>query len=147
MAKHNAFLGTGWAFPPKFEGPNHQAVMSSDILDIEQSLTIILSTSPGERPMAPDFGCRIHQYVFEELSRTTLTQLEQEIRHAILFFESRVDVENIQFLPEQLSGKLLIRIDYRVITTNTRSNMVYPFYLNEGTLIPSQLMPLEGEWI
>lgn len=147
MAKHNAFLGTGWAFPPKFEGPNHQAVMSSDIEDIGQSLTIILSTSPGERPMAPDFGCRIHQYVFEELSRTTLTQLEQEIRHAILFFESRVDVENIQFLPEQLSGKLLIRIDYRVITTNTRSNMVYPFYLNEGTLIPSQLMPLEGEWI
>lgn len=147
MAKHNAFLGTGWAFPPKFEGPNHQAVLSSDIEDIEQSLTIILSTSPGERPMAPDFGCRIHQYVFEELSRTTLTQLEQEIRHAILFFESRVDVENIQFLPEQLSGKLLIRIDYRVITTNTRSNMVYPFYLNEGTLIPSQLMPLEGEWI
>lgn len=147
MAKHNTFLGTGWAFPPKFEGPNHQAVMSSDIEDIGQSLTIILSTSPGERPMAPDFGCRIHQYVFEELSRTTLTQLEQEIRHAILFFESRVDVENIQFLPEQLSGKLLIRIDYRVITTNTRSNMVYPFYLNEGTLIPSQLMPLEGEWI
>lgn len=147
MAKHNAFLGTGWAFPPKFEGPNHQAVMSSDIEDIGQSLTIILSTSPGERPMAPDFGCRIHQYVFEELSQTTLTQLEQEIRHAILFFESRVDVENIQFLPEQLSGKLLIRIDYRVITTNTRSNMVYPFYLNEGTLIPSQLMPLEGEWI
>ncbi|MGI8472447.1 GPW/gp25 family protein [Pectobacterium brasiliense] len=146
MANGNAFLGTGWAFPPSFDGPNHNAVMSSDIQDIEQSLTILLSTTPGERPMAPDFGCRINQFVFEELTQTVLTQLESEIRYAILFFESRINVEDIHFLPEPLSGKLLIQIDYSVITTNTRSNMVYPFYLNEGTLISPQLLPLPNAW-
>ncbi|MEG0870282.1 MAG: hypothetical protein RSG77_25040, partial [Hafnia sp.] len=64
----------------------------------------------------------------------------------ILFFESRINVEDVHFLPEQLSGKLLIQIDYSVITTNTRSNMVYPFYLNEGTLVSPQLLPLSNEW-
>ncbi|MBQ4766340.1 hypothetical protein F9U42_04230 [Pectobacterium versatile] len=146
MANGNAFLGTGWAFPPSFNGPNHNAVMSSDIQDIEQSLTILLSTTPGERPMAPDFGCRINQFVFEELTQTVLTQLESEIRYAILFFESRINVEDVHFLPEPISGKLLVQIDYSVITTNTRSNMVYPFYLNEGTLISPQLLPLPNEW-
>ncbi|MCL6350639.1 GPW/gp25 family protein [Pectobacterium polaris] len=146
MANGNAFLGTGWAFPPSFNGPNHNAVMSSDIQDIEQSLTILLSTTPGERPMVPDFGCRINQFVFEELTQTVLTQLESEIRYAILFFESRINVEDVHFLPEPISGKLLVQIDYSVITTNTRSNMVYPFYLNEGTLISPQLLPLPNEW-
>ncbi|KEA50520.1 MULTISPECIES: GPW/gp25 family protein [Mangrovibacter] len=146
MANDNAFLGTGWAFPPRFDGPNHDVVMSSDIEDIEQSLTILLSTTPGERPMVPDFGCRINQFVFEELTQTVLTQMESEIRLAILFFESRINVEDIYILPEQISGKLLIQIDFSVITTNTRSNMVYPFYLNEGTLISSQLLPLPDEW-
>jgi phage baseplate assembly protein W len=146
MANNNAFLGTGWAFPPRFVGPNHQAAMSSDIQDIEQSLTILLSTTPGERPMAPDFGCRINQFVFEELTQTVLTQLESEIRYAILFFESRINVDEVLFWPEQLTGQLLIQIDYRVITTNTRSNMVYPFYLNEGTLISPQLQPLTNGW-
>jgi len=141
MTTNNAFLGTGWAFPPSFDGPTHQAVMSSDIQDIEQSLTILLSTTPGERPMVPD------QFVFEELTRTALAQLESEIRNAILFFESRINVEEVNFLPEPVSGKLLIQIDYTIITTNTRSNMVYPFYLNEGTLISPQLMPLPNEWI
>ncbi|MZI92917.1 hypothetical protein F9817_06870 [Vibrio sp. CAIM 722] len=147
MAQHNAFLGTGWAFPPSFSGPHHQAILSSDIEDIEQSLMVLLSTTPGERPMTPDFGCRINQFNFEQITRTTLTQIEHEIRHAILFFESRIDVEELHFLPVQDSGKLLIQIDYTVITINTRSNMVYPFYLNEGTLISPQLMPLPNEWI
>ena len=146
MTNDNAFLGTGWAFPPRFQGPERHVVMSSDIQDIEQSLSILLSTTPGERPMVPDFGCRIHQFVFEELTQTVLTQLESEIRHAILFFESRINVEEMHFLPEPLTGKLLIQIDYGVITTNTRSNMVYPFYLNEGTLISPQLLPLTHEW-
>lgn len=103
--------------------------MSSDTQDIEQSLTILLSTTPGERLMKPDFGCRINQFVFEELTQTVLTQLASEIRHAILFFESRINVEDVHFLPEPISGKSLIQIDYSVITTNTRSNMVYLFYL------------------
>ena len=96
--------------------------------------------------MTPDFGCRINQFIFEELTQTVLTQLSSEIRHAILFFESRINVEDVHFLPEPLSGKLLIQIDYSVITTNTRSNMVYPFYLNEGTLVSPQLLPLSNEW-
>ncbi|SQC92659.1 Gene 25-like lysozyme [Cedecea neteri] len=83
---------------------------------------------------------------FEELTQTVLTQLESEIRHAILFFESRITLEEMHFLPEPRTGKLLIQLDYSVITTNTRSNMVYPFYLNEGTLISPQLLPLTHEW-
>lgn len=141
MSQNSAFLGTGWAFPPRFSSTNQQVILSKAQEDIRQSLTILLSTAPGERIMHPDFGCKINRFMFAELTQTTLTEMEFEIRQAILLFESRIDLLTINLIPDPMQGRLMIELEYLIVTTNTRDNMVYPFYLQEGTLIDATLLP------
>jgi len=130
------FLGRGWNFPPSFDRINNANQMASGLTDIEESIWIILRTTPGERIMQPQFGCHINRVVFEQLSANLITEINHIIGHALLHFEPR-----IKFLHAEVSevaspeGVIHIRIDYKVITTNTRHNIVYPFYLDEGTNI------------
>jgi phage baseplate assembly protein W len=141
MDRDNGFLGTGWAFPPTFTSNNCSVELCSNEKDIKQSLAILLSTSPGERLIHPEFGCRINRFVFAELTKTTLTEMEYEIRQSILLFESRIDLDSLTLTPVPLNGKIMIELDYQIVTTNTRDNMVYPFYLQEGTLVSPDLLP------
>ena len=135
MENNSAFLGTGWSFPPTFNRDNSTVEMVSEESDIIQSLEIILSTRPNERIMQPDFGCDLSQYLFEELSQSLITGIRGIISDAILYHEPRIDLNNIDITESQESGLLLISITYRVRTTNSRFNLVYPFYLNESQII------------
>ena len=128
------FLGKGWAFPPSFELDSKWVEMVSAEEDIRQSIRIILGTMPSERVMDPKFGCDMFRYVFETDDPTYLTMLRDTIYDALLYYEPRIKVSEIQFGKERLpEGVLHISISYIVIITNTRSNMVYPFYFKEGT--------------
>ena len=110
--------------------------------DIHESLRILLSTRPGERVMHPDYGCGIHGLVFEVLNGATIARIEASVRQAILFFEPRVDFESMDVDPgEALEGVLRLRIEYRVRETNSRRNIVYDFYLREGTSVGSFASP------
>jgi phage baseplate assembly protein W len=130
------FLGTGWAFPPEFDNSSQSNKMVSEDEDIRQSLFIILSTRPGERMMLPDFGCGINEMAFETMDRANMTYAQNLIETAFLRYETRITVNDIEFeTAEEIDGILYINIDYTIRTTNTRSNMVYPFYLKEGTNI------------
>ncbi|MCL1123742.1 GPW/gp25 family protein [Shewanella surugensis] len=132
----NTFLGRGWCFPPEFSFDDRKVKMVTDVDDIDESLTILLSTTPGERVMQPDYGCRIKAMVFEEINQSILTQIRHAIEQAILFFEPRIILEEIDIDTHQsLEGRLSIHLDYTVITTNSRRNKVYPFYILEGTLV------------
>ncbi|CUI03272.1 GPW/gp25 family protein [Massilia sp. P8910] len=140
MSIDQSFLGRGWSFPPAFAksaGPysaGGQAAMVSGDDDIVQSLHILLSTAPGERVMRPTFGCGIKLHVFDSISYNTLTEIKGMIAHAILFFEPRVTLEQITVSDAAIEqGRLDIHLVYTVRLTNTRSNMVYPFYFVEGT--------------
>lgn len=136
MAEDNAFLGTGWSFPPEFRADTRDSLMVSDKQDIEQSLTILLSTRPGERVMQPDYGCGIQSMVFAELNLATITEIRALIEQAILYFEPRIELEKVSVdSTDTLNGRLLIQLEYTIITTNRRSNMVYPFFIMEGTLV------------
>lgn len=136
MAEDNAFLGTGWSFPPEFRADTRDSLMVSDKQDIEQSLTILLSTRPGERVMQPDYGCGIQSMVFAELNLATITEIRALIEQAILYFEPRIELEKVSVdSTDTLNGRLLILLEYTIITTNRRSNMVYPFFIMEGTLV------------
>jgi Bacteriophage baseplate protein W len=135
--KYDGFLGKGWAFPPSFDLEERTAVMVTAEDDIRESLYILLSTIPGERVMLPDYGCFLQEHVFDLMGETLLTHLKGLIEHAILFCEPRITVENISIMVEEASeGRLEITLDYRIIQTNTRNNMVFPFYFKEGTLVP-----------
>jgi phage baseplate assembly protein W len=128
------FLGRGWSFPPEFHRHSKEVKMVSEAPDIQQSLTILLSTRPGERLMHPTFGCSIHDMIFESINESTITEIKDRIQRAILFFEPRISVDNIFVdAEEEKSGTLRILLEYTIRTTNARSNLVYPFYLKEGT--------------
>lgn len=137
---NRAYLGRGWAFPPSFNKIAKNVEMVSEEEDIQESLHILLSTRPGERTMQPDYGCNLDIMLFEPLSTTLITLVKETIRVAILYFEARIDVSRIQIIPQDSrEGLVLIEIDYRVRSTNSRFNFVYPFYLNEGSGIETLL--------
>lgn len=104
--------------------------------DIAQSLRILFSTRPGERVMHPTYGCAIHDLVFEPMDGATEAAIGQAIRRAVLFHEPRIDVEQVRVITRDwLGGRLGVSVTYRIRAINSRQNMVFPFYLREGTLI------------
>jgi len=131
--KNIPFLGTGWGFPPEFNKGKENLRMSSGAQDIQESLFILLSTKYGERFMTPNFGCDLDSMLFEPMNLSLEQRLDDEIRRSILLYETRINVEQIVFTKEEESGVIYINIEYTIRTTNTRTNIVYPFYLTEGT--------------
>ena len=136
METDPSFLGTGWSFPPTFDGRSGSVELVSDVEDIEQSLHVLLSTSIGERVMQPTYGCNLRDYQFEPVNNTFLGFLRDLIERAILFFEPRIAVERISISEpgdfELIEGRLQISIDYTITNTNSRYNFVYDFYLREA---------------
>jgi len=133
-----AFLGIGWGFPPEFN--KHAGSLAVKMVeeddDIQESLRILLSTRPGERVMQPDYGCRLNDIVFETMNESTITELKDVIERAVLFFEPRITLQSIDINTDEIyDGKLKIQLNYLIRRTNTRSNMVYPFYYIEGTQV------------
>jgi phage baseplate assembly protein W len=128
------FLGTGWGFPATFKKANGGVSMASGEEDIRQSLAILLGTTLGERIMHPDFGCNLDRYLFAPMNNTMKTIVKDIIETAIVRHEARIDLLTIQLnMEKELEGLLLIEINYTIRSTNSRSNYVYPFYLEEGT--------------
>jgi uncharacterized protein len=122
-------LGTGLAFPVAVDVHRGIALAEGN-QDVEQAIGIILATAPGERPMRPEFGCEIHRMLFERLGGATKGRMEQAIRTALQRWEPRIDVEEVTFeLGDRHTGQLLIGIAYRLRATNSRRNLIYPFYL------------------
>ena len=129
-----SFIGRGWAFPPAFSEENLDAVIVSEEEDIRQSLHILLSTHLGERIMQPDFGCNLDELIFSPLNTSLKTEIKDIIKTAILRHEPRIAVDVINLESgEEMAGRVKINLVYTIITTNSRSNLVYPFYLDEGT--------------
>ncbi len=111
--------------------------MASGDLDIRESLWILLSTSLGERTMLATYGCDLMSQVFSTLTTTAVNEIIALVTKAILDWEPRVTVENVSVNEiDMLEGWLNISIDYFVRQTNSRSNLVYPFYTREATLPP-----------
>ncbi len=132
MAKN--FLGKGWKFPVTVDTATGKITMSEYEQDIKESIVIILSTAKGERVMRPDFGCGIHDYVFAPINTATVNLIEVSVREALTLWEHRIILNKVEILTDEShNGKLKINIDYQVRTTNNRFNLVYPFYLKEGS--------------
>lgn len=134
MKENKSFLGSGWSFPPRFMESTDGLELSHNDQDIAESIFILLSTTPGERVMNPKYGCDLQSMVFSNMSTSNKTRIEDMINTAILYFEPRVRVVAITInSTDQLNGRLEISITYDIKGTNSRKNMVYPFYLSEGT--------------
>jgi len=125
------FIGSGWRFPiaPDASGALE---ISADEQSVRESIGLILSTAKGERAMRPGFGCDIHDLVFERNTPATAGKVTQAVRQALLTFEPRIQVVDVQVEDPGSGNVMEISIDYVVRTTNTAFNFVFPFYLEQG---------------
>ncbi len=131
---NNDFLGRGWSFPPEFTGSISRVEMLEQEADIASSLEILLSTAQGERIMLPQYGCNLDELVFESLDTRMKTLMTDKVESAILYNEPRIDLEGVRLdESDELEGVVLIEVTYRVRSTNSRFNFVYPYYKLEGT--------------
>jgi len=122
-------LGSGLSFPLTVDRRGGIALATGE-QDVDQAIEIILSTAPGERPMRPEFGCGVHDFVFDTIDAATVGRLETEMRSALDRWEPRITVEEVDFdLSRMGDGQLLINIGYRLRATNNKRNLVYPFYV------------------
>jgi uncharacterized protein len=134
MEQNLTFIGRGWSFPPRFSKDSRTVEMLEQEADIASSLEILLGTARGERVMLPLYGCNLDELIFESLDTRMKTLMSDKIESAILYHEPRIQLEKVNLDDSrELEGIILIEIVYRVKTTNSRFNFVYPFYKLEGT--------------
>ncbi|RRB07761.1 GPW/gp25 family protein [Larkinella rosea] len=126
------FLGRGWAFPPEFNPVSGQAKMLSNEEDIQSSLKILLATRVGERIMQPSFGCNLDIMLFEPISTTLKARVKDLVFTAIYNYEPRIRPLSVSLIGKDEDGIVEVEVEYEVKATNSRYNLVYPFYLNEG---------------
>jgi len=134
------FLGRGFGFPPSFA--NGQVRMVEDEQDIHESLLILFGTLPGERVLQPKFGLDLSPLLFEPLTTTQRTVLKDRITTTLLIHEPRIKVLDLVVDDSQaLEGVLQIRLEYSVRSTNTRFNLVYPYYLGDANELRDRVAP------
>ena len=126
------FIGRGWAFPLRVDQTGGIALVSRE-QEIEEAIRLILGTSPGERPMRPEFGCRIHEFLFASADGETANSIGNEVRSALRRWEPRIDVSDVQVTIDARNPALLyIDVRYAIKATNDRRNLVFPFYVIPG---------------
>ena len=126
------FLGTGWKFPVRLTTAGEIALVREEE-DIREAIRIILGTAPGERLMHPDFGCGIHDYVFAPNTVRTAGLIRYSVEQALNRWEPRIELEGVEAGPDPGDpAVILVVIRYRVKSTDSRFNLVYPFYLTRG---------------
>lgn len=123
------FIGSGWAFPIRTDATGGIALVTRE-QEIEESIRLILGTAFGERPMRPEFGCAIHDYVFSPIDSTTAGLVSHEVRRSLRRWEPRIDVGEVDVsFDENDDTTIYIDITYSVRGTNDRRNLVFPFYV------------------
>lgn len=134
MLQNGDFLGMGIKFPVSINNVTGRFNMVSDDEDIKEAIYIILMTHKGERLIMPNFGSRINDYVFEVMNETNLTLMANNIKIAIENYEKRISNLNVSIAADEVDeGKMIVNITYTISKTNEAGNVVFPFYLQEGT--------------
>lgn len=132
MSFSSKILGRGIAFPPRLSDRNKLALVQGDDA-IRRSLYLIIYTVPGERVMRPDFGCQIHELVFDPANDQTAVTAARYVREAIERWEQRIDVTAVDVDPVPGDqGQLIINIKYQHRNTPGENTLIYPYYLNPG---------------
>jgi phage baseplate assembly protein W len=130
---YTSFLGNGWSFPPEFVPETCELRMTADEEDIQASLKILLGTAAGERFMNPKYGLDMHEMLFEPMGTTAKTLLKDRIKYAILIYEPRINLISLELdSSAELEGRISIILDYVTRSTNSRYNLVFPFYTTDS---------------
>ena len=141
------FVGSGLAFPLRVDATGGLALVSRE-RELEESIRLILGTAPGERPMRPEFGCRVDDYVFAPADESTAGLVAHEVRASLLRWEPRIEVEDVEVTPDpENAERLWIDIRYSIRHSNDPRNLVFPFYVipEEGEPAARAALPAPAE--
>ena len=123
------FIGAGWSYPLGADATGRVALVTQD-RELEQAMRLILGTAFGERPMRPDFGCRIHDHVFGPTNSATAGQIAYDVREALERWEPRIDITDVTVSFDRISeGRVYVDIGYTTRGLNDPRNLVFPFYV------------------
>lgn len=132
--QYSSFLGRGWKFPVSLDEESGKVMTVAYEEDIQEAIGIIIATRKGERVMRPDFGCDLHLHLFDVVDYTLLKQMEGKVKQALILWEPRItDLDVVAEVGEE-PQLVRITVKYTVRTTNNPFNLVFPFYINEGSI-------------
>lgn len=124
-----SFVGRGWRYPLGTDAAGGIAMASED-RQIEQAMRLILATAKGERPMRPEFGCGVHDFVFAPANATTAGRIAVEVERSLTFWEPRIDVKSVDVSIDAVAGNTLyINIIYEKKGSYDPRSLVFPFYV------------------
>lgn len=133
MDERKQFMGRGWAYPVALDAGSGRVAYAEDEEDIRQAIRIIIETAKGERLMRPDFGCGVHELVYDVMDTALLQRVRTEVEAALVRYEARIELQEIDAGPDpHVDGALLITVGYKIRLTNQAGNLVFPFYFKEG---------------
>jgi hypothetical protein len=122
------FLGRGWSFPLRLDSSG-SFVLANGEDDVDEAIRLILGTAPGERPMRPEYGCAIHDMIFDSVDVSLAGRVAAEVSKSLTRWEPRIEVVRVDATPDPVDTHvLLIDVSYRIRATNDRRNLVFPFY-------------------
>ena len=137
---YQSFVGIGWSFPPQFNANSGELIMSTDEDDIDASLRVLLGTTAGERFLRPKYGLNLQEMLFEPLNVTNITLLKDRISTNILIYEPRIKLLSLDIDDSLLSqGQVSVMLDYEIRATNSRFNLVYPYFISDGNEVSDAL--------
>jgi uncharacterized protein len=127
------FLGRGWSFPPRFSRGGAELATVAGDADVRESLAILFATEPGERVMRADYGGGLRPMLFAEMDQELVSALRARVTTAVLLHEPRVRPELVEIADDPAApGVLLVSLHYTIRGSNSRYNLVFPFYLREA---------------
>lgn len=137
MAEEKSFLGRGWGFPVTFNSELGKVNMVTDALDIKQSLEIYLKTRSGERLLRLNYGTVLQDHVYDTAGTDNLNYLCERLKNDLRIYEPRIIVLHVDVDDDKVNeGLIHFKVEYEIQASNVRDNIVYPFYILEGTNIP-----------
>lgn len=130
MADDKEFLGKGMKFPPQINQATGRFVTVSEEQSVRESLYLILMTQKSERPLRPEFGSEIMSYTFLDVNGPMINMVIRTISDQLKNQEPRITNLTVEADTQSRTGVVVFNIGYTIISTNTRDNLVFPFYLN-----------------
>ncbi len=131
MSTNEEIIGTGWAFPPRFEIATGETVVVTGPEDINQSLFILFTTELGERVMQPNYGSAFKTMLFENINEHFKSYMRMVLSRSIAVYEARIKPTRLDFIAdEDLEGRYLMNLEYIIVATRQKNNFIFPFYLN-----------------
>lgn len=104
--------------------------MVRGVEEIEQAIFLVLSTTPGERPMRPEFGCGLVDFVFAPMEPAVFGEISFLVETALDRWEPRIEVTEVVVEPDpHRAAVLLIEVGYRIRDNYDRRSLVFPFYV------------------